>query len=73
MLINGIYNLPDGPIGPDPEIDRLGDAYLMYSRNRNKPMTFEQFVNVNAVDTARVLSWVRMDKHLATGIKLKMF
>lgn len=60
-------------IGPDPEIDRLGNAYMLYSRGRYKPMTFGQFYEINRPDEDRIRSWVRMDKILEKGIKLKMF
>jgi hypothetical protein len=83
MMVNahlGTYKIVDediykpiGPIGPDQEIDCLGDAYLLHARNRHKPMTFSQFYEINRVDEARVRSWIRMDKVLALGIKLKIF
>ena len=46
---------------------------MVYSRNRHKPMTFGQFYEIHRVDETRVKSWVRLDKVLEMGIKLKMF
>lgn len=56
MLINGIYTVNggavgyDGPIGPDPEIDRLGAAYRVYRREHKRPMKFRTFVALHTKD-----------------------
>jgi hypothetical protein len=61
-------------VGPDEEIEVMGKAYDLYMvTERAKPMAFWQFVEINQPDEARIKSWVRLDKCMSIGRKLRMF
>jgi hypothetical protein len=73
LMVN-VHNKPISPVGPDEEIESLGKAYELYRLTRDhKPMSFQTFWEINRVDESRVKSWVRLDKCMSIGRKLRMF
>jgi hypothetical protein len=57
-------------IGPDEEVDKLGNLFLLLNKIRPRKITFETFFN-QAMDDRSYRTWPKVDKFIAKYSKRK--